>query len=65
MKYLKQKNVHERDGNLFFNENLHQYTVNDQLLTSVTTVISNYFPTFDADDVIKKMKQNKTSWRKK
>lgn len=64
MKYLKQKNLHERDSQLFFDEDLHQYTYNEKVLTSVTTVISEFFPVFDADTVIQKMKQNKASWKK-
>ena len=65
MKYLKQKNIHERDSKLTFNEELHQYTYNNnQLLKSVTTVISEFFSIFDPDAVIKKMKQNKATWRK-
>ena len=42
--YLKQKNLHERDSQLFFDEDLHQYNYNDKVLTSVTTVISEFFP---------------------
>jgi len=65
MKYLKQKNLHERDPKLSFDENLHQYTYNkNQILTSVTTVIAEFFPVFNPDNVIKKMKSNKASWRK-
>ena len=63
--YLKQKNLHERDSQLFFDEDLHQYNYNDKVLTSVTTVISEFFPVFDADNVIQKNETEQSKLEKK
>jgi len=58
--YLEEKNRHCRDKRLSFNEEKHIYTVDgDSNYTSVTTLIHKFFPHFDADEVIKKMKKGK------
>lgn len=65
MKLLEERNSHERDSQLTFNEDLHLYSLNDgRNLTSVTSVIASLFPKFNPDFVIQKMKSNKKSWEK-
>ncbi len=44
-----QINRHERDSLIHFDEASHTYTVNGQVLKSVTTLISECFEQFDAD----------------
>ena len=57
MKLLEERNSHERDSQLTFNEDLHLYSLNDgRNLTSVTSVIASLFPKFNPDFVIQKMK---------
>jgi len=59
---LKNRNTHERDQYLHFDEPKHKYTIlNDAQsnYTSVTTWNHHHFPHFDADQVIKKMMNGK------
>jgi len=54
--YLKKKNVHERDANISFKEEGHEYTVcGKKGFTSVTTWIHTLFEKFDADKIINNM----------
>lgn len=55
MKYLEDKNQHERDVYIKFNEEKHEYKVADLKLSSVSSVIHNFFSEFDADLVIDNM----------
>lgn len=57
---LSQLNHHKRDNEIIFEEKTHIYTVNgDSDYKSVTTLIHDYFPRFDADLVISKMRSGK------
>lgn len=42
-------NAHERDSLIHFNEEAHKYSINGKELISVTTLIEDCFPKFDAD----------------
>ena len=54
------KNSHERDKNITFFEPTHTYTVNgNKDYKSVTTWVHTFFPSFNADMVIAKMKKGK------
>lgn len=49
---------HPRNQRLHFDAESHTYTLEGkQPLISVTTVIESYFPSFDADDAIRKLKR--------
>jgi ATP-dependent exoDNAse (exonuclease V) beta subunit len=55
---LSEKNPHERDQLLVFDEEPHIYTVTsdpDSAYTSCTTFIHHFFQAFDADQVVEKM----------
>lgn len=57
---LSIKNVHPRDYNLKFDEATHTYTINgDSNYKSVTTWIHDFFPRFNSDLIIKKMRGGK------
>lgn len=52
-------NPHIRDKDIVFIENTHKYLVKNidpDEITSVTTLIHNYFPAFNAEKVIEKMR---------
>ena len=54
--YLSQKNPHERDLCIVFDEGPHIYTIDgDSNYMSVTTWNHSHFPHFDADAIIIKM----------
>jgi ATP-dependent exoDNAse (exonuclease V) beta subunit len=58
--YLAQKNAHERDSHIEFDEKTHIYTIDgDSDFTSVTTWNHSHFPPFNADAIIKKMMASK------
>jgi len=60
MDFLKTCNAHPRDSNIVFDEEPHLYYVHgDSNNTSVTTLVHQYFPKFDADQVIRRMMQSK------
>jgi len=62
MSNLKEINKHPRDDHIEFEESTHTYTIDgDSNYKSVTTWIHSFFPNFDADIVIKKIKQS-ASW---
>ena len=42
-------NAHKRDSLIHFNEEAHKYSINGKELISVTTLIEDCFPKFDAD----------------
>ena len=46
-------------NSFFFDETLHQYTYNDEIFDSVTTIIHNCFKPFDADKVITNLMNSK------
>jgi ATP-dependent exoDNAse (exonuclease V) beta subunit len=59
---LQQLNKHPRDDNITFEESTHTYTINgDSNYKSVTTWIHSFFPNFEADVIIQKIKSS-TSW---
>jgi len=61
---LKQLNRHERDEHIVFEEKNHSYFVDgDPNYISVTTAIKEFFPKFDSDLVISKMKKS-NNWSK-
>ncbi len=55
---LSQKNKHERDDRISFDEKTHTYYIDESSegVTSVTTLIHHHFPKFDADKILSKMK---------
>ena len=54
--FLAEKNSHERDAHISFEEGPHIYTIDgDSDYTSVTKWNHSHFPKFDADLVIGKM----------
>lgn len=60
---LANKNNHERDSHITFEEEPHIYTIDgDSDYTSVTTLISKHFEHFNADKIITKM-MNGRNWR--
>ena len=60
MNFLKDKNPHERDQHIVFDEEPHVYYVHgDPNNISVTTLVHKYFPKFDADQVISRMMYSK------
>lgn len=57
---LTRKNLHPRDSHLTFDEPTHVYTIDgDNNYKSVTTWIHSFFPHFDADKIISKMRAGK------
>lgn len=63
MDFLKTQNTHPRDSGIVFDEEPHVYYVHgDSNNTSVTTLVHQYFPKFDADAVIKRMMFSK-NWK--
>jgi len=63
--YLANLNAHPRDKYIFFDEPTHIYTVvnpetgeADSNYTSVTTVNHSYFPEFNEEEVLKKMRKS-------
>lgn len=56
--YLSEKNKHERDERISFDEKTHTYYVDGSSdgIVSTTTLIHHHFPKFDADKVLKLMK---------
>ena len=62
--YLSNKNSHERDKHIVFDEGPHIYTIDgDSDYMSVTTWNHSHFPHFDADAIITKM-MNSSKWEK-
>lgn len=61
---LSEKNKHERDDRISFDEKTHTYYVDGSSdgIISVTTLIHHHFPKFDADNVLKKMKNKKEKY---
>lgn len=58
--YLENKNKHERDNHIKFDEGPHIYHIDgDSSFTSVTTWIHSHFGKFDADKIISKMMAGK------
>lgn len=57
------ENKHERDSHISFDEGTHTYTVNGSYVgyISVTKLIHKFFPEFNPDEVIRKMK-NSPKW---
>ena len=54
--YLQHKNPHTYDNHIQFDEGPHVYHINgDTNNVSVTTLVHNFFPKFEADQIIKKM----------
>jgi hypothetical protein len=64
LKYLAEINAHHRDAKITFEEEGHKYTVEgmNKSPTSVTTLIHNNFPVFNADLVITGM-MNSSKWK--
>lgn len=63
--YLSEKNPHERDAQITFDEEPHIYTIQgseDKKYTSVTTWVHSYFKPFNAKEVIQAMMRNKRKW---
>lgn len=58
---LSETNFHERDKNITFYEENHEYVINglNKKPISVTTLIHHFFPEFDSDVVIDKMMKSK------
>ena len=62
--YLANKNAHERDSHVIFDEGPHIYTVDgDDSFMSVTTWNHSHFEHFDADKIITNMMKSK-NWKK-
>ena len=58
--FLKEKNPHERDSRILFDEPTHVYTIDgDSNYMSVTTFNHALFEHFDADKIIKNMRKSK------
>ena len=55
---LSEKNKHERDERISFDEKTHTYYVDgsSEGIVSVTTLIHHHFPKFDSDKILKVMK---------
>lgn len=60
MRLLEQKNNHQRDSFLTFNEEKHEYLFKGQVFKSVTTWISSIFEKFDKEKIIVKMMNSKS-----
>ena len=57
---LEQTNNHTRDDRIVFDEEPHIYYIDDKAVkTSVTTLVHQYFSTFDADLIISRMMRGK------
>jgi hypothetical protein len=56
-----QKNIHPRDQRCVFEAEEHKYSIDGIQFQSVTTVISQFFPLFNADEAIEKM-TNGRNW---
>ena len=56
-----QKNFHERDELCLFDPKHHKYEIGGAAFRSVTTIISQFFPVFDPEEAIRKMK-NGRNW---
>ena len=56
-----QKNSHERDGRCMFDPEHHKYEIGGTAFRSVTTIISQFFPIFNPEEAIRKMR-NGRSW---
>jgi len=65
--YLSQKYPHDRDSRISFDEATHTYKIDgsSEGIISVTTLIHHHFPQFNADDVIKKMRNSKNGLSEK
>ena len=60
IEFLARKNPHPRDSHITFDEGPHIYTIDgDSSFTSVTTWVHSHFHYFDADGIIKKMRESK------
>ncbi len=61
---LLQKNKHDRDKRISFDETTHTYYIDGSSdgIISVTTLIHHHFPKFDADKVLKLMKNKKEKY---
>jgi ATP-dependent exoDNAse (exonuclease V) beta subunit len=61
---LSQKNPHQRDDRIVFREDTHTYLVDGTCdgIISVTTFIHHFFPNFDANRVVKRMKDKKEKY---
>ena len=61
--YLAEKNAHNRDSHIKFDEGPHIYHIDgDSNFTSVTTWNHSHFEHFNADKIIKKMMNGK-NWK--
>ena len=61
--YLSNKNPHERDSNITFDEGPHIYTIDGESnYTSVTTWNHSHFIKFNADKIINKMMKSR-NWK--
>jgi len=61
--YLANKNKHERDERIAFDEPTHTYTIDgDSDYMSVTTFVHSHFAHFDADKIIDKMMKGR-NWK--
>lgn len=62
---LSQKNKHERDDRISFEEKTHTYYVDgsSEGIISTTTLIHHHFPKFDADKILKLMKNKNEKYR--
>ena len=61
---LSEKNKHERDSRISFDEKTHTYYVDGSSdgIISVTTLIHHHFPKFDSDMILKKMKNKQEKY---
>jgi ATP-dependent exoDNAse (exonuclease V) beta subunit len=60
---LEERNPHERDSHILFDEGPHIYTIHgDSSFTSVTTWVHKHFEKFNADKIIKNMVSSK-NWK--
>jgi ATP-dependent exoDNAse (exonuclease V) beta subunit len=61
---LCEKNKHERDSRISFDEKTHTYYVDGSSdgIISVTTLIHHHFPKFDSDMILKKMKNKQEKY---
>lgn len=60
---LENKNKHERDDLINFDESSHTYTWKDETFISVTTWINSFFPKFDSNKVIDNMMKS-SNWKR-
>jgi hypothetical protein len=61
---LSEKNKHDRDDRISFDEKTHTYYVDGSSdgIISVTTLIHHHFPKFDPNNVLKRMKNKKEKY---